>query len=100
MARITTTHINKLYHAKLILMSSVEGVSDNDLAWVVRVSRQTAYNYRKYLEAFEVKPGKWSLYPTQMDIDYAHVVLERIKATTGLPPAHRKKPTARRKRRA
>lgn len=71
------TKLQKLLAAKRYYLLSPRGVTDLELAFELKIDRTSVYRYRKELGAVEVSPGRYTLVPTQEDIDLALLVLQR-----------------------
>jgi hypothetical protein len=72
------TKVEKLLEARRLYFLAPEGIGDSLLAQRLSIDRATAYRYRKELGAIEVSNGKYTLIPTEEDIQLALAVLQRV----------------------
>ena len=73
------TKMMKLHEAKRHYLQSTQGITDIELAAILCVHRSLAYDYRKELGCVAVSPGRYTLLPTQEDIELAFTVLQRAQ---------------------
>jgi hypothetical protein len=67
----------KLATARRLYLLATDGLTDIALAKALHIDRATAYRYRKELQATEVSEGRYTLEPSNEDIDLALAVLQR-----------------------
>jgi DNA-binding IclR family transcriptional regulator len=72
------TKATKLAEAKRLYFLAPHGLTDIELADQLGIDRSSAYRYRKELRAVEVSEGRYTLTPTQDDIDLALAILQRV----------------------
>jgi hypothetical protein len=71
--------VERLLRARLLYFQSPQGITDSELAKVLGIERTVAYDYRKELGATATTtPGRYTLEPTQEDIDIALAILQRV----------------------
>lgn len=71
------TKTQKLVEAKRLYLLHPNGLTDIELAKLLKVDRASAYRYRKELHATQVSEGRYTINPSQQDIDLALAVLQR-----------------------
>lgn len=71
------TKLTKLLEAKRIYLLAPDGLTDSELAQHLQIDRSSAFRYRKELGAVEVVEGRYTLLPTEQDIQFALAVLQR-----------------------
>ena len=73
--------MQKLVAAKCFYLLDPNGLTDIELSKMLQIDRVSAYRYRNELHATRVSEGRYTLMPSQEDIDLALAVLQR--ATLG-----------------
>ena len=71
------TKTQKLTEAKRLYLLHAAGLTDIQLARLLSVDRASAYRYRNELHAAQVTEGRYTINPSQQDIDLALAVLQR-----------------------
>jgi len=79
------TKSGKLTAARRLYFLTPEGLTDIELAHRLAVDRASAYRYRKELQAIEVSDGRYTLVPSQEDIDLAQAILQGGRYRHGTP---------------
>jgi predicted DNA-binding transcriptional regulator YafY len=90
--RITPAHARRLFYVMETYIRHAHGVTDSEIALLFKVSRMTAYRYRRELaryHVYEASPGRYSMQPTEAMILFAHAVLARETHERGNP--HRRR---------
>lgn len=71
---------DRVFHAKRLYLDHPAGLTDNEVALLLRVSRPTVTRYRAMLDAFQVSPGRYTVTPTRDDVELADAIYRRLRS--------------------
>ncbi len=72
----------RLLKAKRLYIDHPAGLQDNEVECLLNISQATVSRYRALLHAYQVAPGRYTVYPDADDLEFVDAVYRRIYGMT------------------